>query len=276
MANPKEAKRILDALPAQELKALEELSQWHESVSSAQGFKPADRLQLLAQVDDAAQPRVRKLAREYFAAKRPSRYQENLMWTQLHEYWRQAGQAWARTLDAQLQAGKGGDPKTLPLGATLRCSRSSQVAARTLWPIDPTVGGVVNKTYAVAEERNAAGTRVSLGRAARPRRSSNSCGLRFQHQLAGRPPAACRSSSSADRRARAASACRRKRPRSHLWTDLPRWRRSARSRRADSPLAALFWTGWRWQCSGHIQKTRRATLPTALNLRPYEVEWCSA
>jgi hypothetical protein len=30
MANPKEARRILDALPAQELKALEELSQWHE------------------------------------------------------------------------------------------------------------------------------------------------------------------------------------------------------------------------------------------------------
>ena len=121
MADPKEARRILEALPAQELKALEELAAWHESVSSAPGFKPADRMQLLAQVDDAAQPRLRKLARDYFAAKRPSRYQENLMWTQLHEYWRQAGQAWARALDAVLQAGKGAESRALP-----------QLAVRTL------------------------------------------------------------------------------------------------------------------------------------------------
>ncbi len=166
MADPKEARRILDALPAQELKALEELAQWHESVSSAQGFKPADRMQLLAQVDDAAQPRVRKLARDYFAAKRPSRYQENLMWTQLHEYWRQAGQAWARALDALLQGGKGADPKALPLAAvrTLRA-----LAQQIKWqhmrygPIDTAVWGVVNKTYAVAEERGAAEAKVSLG-----------------------------------------------------------------------------------------------------------------
>ena len=168
MAQPKEAKRILDALPAQELKALEELATWHESVSSAQGFKPADRMQLLAQIDDAAQPRVRKLARDYFAAKRPSRYQENLMWMQLHEYWRQAGQAWARTLDALLQAGKGGDPRTLPAIA-VRTLRS--LAQQIKWqhmrygPIDSAVWGVVNKTYAVAEERGAAETKVALGTA---------------------------------------------------------------------------------------------------------------
>ena len=32
MKNPKEAKRILDALPAEDVKALEELSHWLESV----------------------------------------------------------------------------------------------------------------------------------------------------------------------------------------------------------------------------------------------------
>ena len=166
MADPKEARRILEALPAQELKALEELATWHESVSSAPGFKPADRMQLLAQVDDAAQPRLRKLARDYFAAKRPSRYQENLMWSQLHEYWRQAGQAWARALDAALQAGKGADPKALPQLA-VRAMRA--LAQQIKWqhmrygPIDAAVWGVLNKTYAVAEERGAAETRVSLG-----------------------------------------------------------------------------------------------------------------
>ena len=86
MANPKEARRILDTLPAQEAKALDELAHWHESVSTAAGFKPGDRLQLTGALDDAAQPRLRKLARDYFAATRPSRYQENLLWTQVHEY----------------------------------------------------------------------------------------------------------------------------------------------------------------------------------------------
>src|SRR5262245_45828717 len=86
MADPKEARRILAALPAQELKALEELWQWQESVSVA-SFRPAERLGLALAIDEAAQPRLRKLARDYFAPTRPPRYQENLIWTQAHEYW---------------------------------------------------------------------------------------------------------------------------------------------------------------------------------------------
>src|SRR5262245_22076609 len=89
MADPKEARRILDALPAQEGKAVDELAQWHESVSTAAGFKPGERLQLIGGLDDAAQPRLRKLSAAYFASPRPSRYQENLLWTQVHGYWRQ-------------------------------------------------------------------------------------------------------------------------------------------------------------------------------------------
>lgn len=163
MADPKEAKRILAALPAPDVKALEELSQWMESVSSAEGFKPADRLQLLASIDEAAQVRARKLGRDYFAATRPSRYLENLMWTQLHEYWRQAGQAWARTLDAAL-AGKG-DAKALPLLA----SRALRALGQQIkWqhmrygPIDPAVWGVLNKVYLVAEARGVADAKVPL------------------------------------------------------------------------------------------------------------------
>ena len=73
MRNPKEARRILDALPADELKALEELAHWHESVSAAEGFNLPERAGLLLAIDEAAQPRVRKLTREYCGAVRPSR-----------------------------------------------------------------------------------------------------------------------------------------------------------------------------------------------------------
>jgi len=159
MANPKEARRILEQLPAQELKALDELAHWHESVSLAEGFKPAERLQLLAAIDEAAQPRARKVARDYFAAARPSRYQENLMWTQLHEYWRQAGYAWARAVDALLQAGKGGDARALPAAAVHALHALGQ---QIKWqhmrygPIDNAVWGIINKVYAVAEARGIA------------------------------------------------------------------------------------------------------------------------
>src|SRR5262249_4643524 len=124
MRNPKEAKRILDALPPDDVKALDELSHWLESVSMVEGFKPVERAALLVSVDDAAQPRQRTRSRHYTAAAGPSRYLENRLWTQLHEYWRQAALAFGRMLDAAAQAPKSVEPKTLTLVAT-RAMRSA-------------------------------------------------------------------------------------------------------------------------------------------------------
>lgn len=166
MADPKEARRILDALPAQEQKALEELAHWHESVSTAPGFKPGDRLQLAGAIDEAAQPRLRKLAREYFAATRPSRYQENLLWTQMHGYWRQAGLAYARSVDASLQAS---DARALSVAA-VRALRA--LAQQIKWqhlhygPIDPGVWAVINNVFSAADARGIADARGEFLKAA--------------------------------------------------------------------------------------------------------------
>ena len=92
LASAKELKRVLEALPDNDLfKALDELMHWVESVAAAEDFKPEARIQLLFALDEAAQPRVRKLARDYFAAGRPSRYMENRIWTAIQGYWKQAG-----------------------------------------------------------------------------------------------------------------------------------------------------------------------------------------
>jgi len=156
MTNPKEARRILDALPPDEIKALEELAHWLESVSAVDGFKPAERAALLISVDDAAQARQRKVSRDYSAAVRPSRYAENRMWTQMHEYWKQAGLALGRMLDMAAQAPKSLEPKTLAVIAT----RALRAAAQQLkWqhmrygPVDPAVWGMLNKVYAFCEAR---------------------------------------------------------------------------------------------------------------------------
>src|SRR5258708_7643170 len=159
MATPKEAKRLLEALPPQDLKALEELANWLESVSLTEGFRPAARLSLGTAIDDAAQPRARKVARDYFGAQRPSKYQEGLMWKQLHEYWRHAGLAWARVIDT-LQA----DAKALPL-PLVRAVRS--LGQQIKWqhmrygPIDSAAWGVMNRIYALAEARGLADAKLA-------------------------------------------------------------------------------------------------------------------
>src|SRR5258706_13203812 len=110
LADPKEAKRLLEALPDNDpVKAGDELMHWIESGAAAEAFKPETRIQLLLMLDDAAQPRVRKLSKDYFATSRLSRFLENRLWTALHGYWKQAGYGYARAVDQFVQGHKGAD-----------------------------------------------------------------------------------------------------------------------------------------------------------------------
>lgn len=165
-ADPKEARRLIDALPGNDpVKALEELMHWMESVASTEGFKPEARIQLLLQLDDAAQARVRKLSADYFGAGRPSRFQENRMWTAQHGYWKQAGYAFARAVDLFVQNAKGVEAAKaqlpLLLARALRC-----FAQHIKWmhmrygPVDLASWGVFNSVYAYAEARQLAQAKV--------------------------------------------------------------------------------------------------------------------
>ena len=154
LADPKEAKRLLEALPGDDAKAVEELMHWIESVVAAEGFKPEARIQLLLMLDDAAQPRLRKLSKDYFGASRPSRFQENRLWTALHGYWKQAAYAYARAVDLFVQGAKGADAAKaqlpLLLARTLRC-----FAQQIKWmhmrygPIDLASWGVFTSSFQV-------------------------------------------------------------------------------------------------------------------------------
>jgi hypothetical protein len=168
MADAKDARRMLEELPAQDAaKALDELAHWHESLSLAEGFGPAQRIELLLLVDDAAQPRVRKLTRDYLAQAPGSRFQENRLWTALHEYWRQAGLAFARGVDLFVQGAKGAESARGSLPLLL--ARALRAAAQQIkWmhmrygPYDYAVWGVLNRVYAFAEARRLAQASVTL------------------------------------------------------------------------------------------------------------------
>ena len=162
MADRKDATRILGELPAQDLKALDELAHWYESLGAAEGFKAEERAQRLAMLEEAAQPRLRKLSRDYLAAARSakgSRAQENLLWTRLHEYWRQAGQAYARALDKNLQPG-------VVLGALHSLGQQLKWQQLRYGPIDLAVWGLMNRIFALAEARGMAEAKVVYLRAA--------------------------------------------------------------------------------------------------------------
>ena len=163
MADRKDATRLLGELPAQDLKALEELSHWYESLSSAEGFKPEERAQRFAMVDEAAQPRLRKVAKEYLASVRSakgSRAQENLVWTRVHEYWRLTGQALAKAIDA-------GKPQpAVVLGALRAFSQQLKWQQLRYGPIDPALWGQMNQLYLVAETRGIAEAKTEYLKAA--------------------------------------------------------------------------------------------------------------
>jgi len=164
MADPKEARRVLDALPAQDhCKALEELAEWHESVSQSEGFRPEQRIERLLWIDDTAQGRVSRLTRDYLAQARPPRFQENRMWLAAHGYWREAGLAFARAVDLFVQGARGAESARAALPQLLvRCLRA--LAQQIKWmhlrygPYDTAVWATFNKVYAYAEARKLAQT----------------------------------------------------------------------------------------------------------------------
>jgi hypothetical protein len=226
MADRKEARRILDELPAQDLKAAEELAQWHESVSTAKGFKAEERAQRLAMIDEAAQPRLRKLAREYLRAT-SSKAQQSLLWTRIHEYWRQAGQAHARCVGA----------KVLP-GAVICTLRA--LAQQLKWqqlrygPVDPALWGLVNAIFALAESRGIAEAKQEFLKAALFSASSPESLLPPQAELAERLIAEL---------APAFAAAKAPHPELPYRTDLGQAMAPARSKKPPQPSPGLRYLG---------------------------------
>lgn len=87
LADPKEAKRVFDALPGREpAGALDEATALLESLTAVEDFKPEQRLALILQLDEAAIVPARRLGREYVSA-RLTKLQERALWTTNRDYW---------------------------------------------------------------------------------------------------------------------------------------------------------------------------------------------
>jgi hypothetical protein len=93
LAAAKESARVVDDLPRDPFKALEEISFWLDSVNTTTGFRLDRRLELAGELDLAARTHLRKLAQDYLQV-RQRKFHEHRLWSVLTRFWQLAGEAY--------------------------------------------------------------------------------------------------------------------------------------------------------------------------------------
>lgn len=138
LADIKSAQQVLAELPKNDaLNTVHELIGWIESiVELADDFRLDHELAVLRMFDEAAQPHLRKLLRDYFAVQPASKFQENRLWTMLSGYYMHSELAYLDVLTRYRNGGRGasGIKSDLPLvaarGITALSGRLKMAAAR--------------------------------------------------------------------------------------------------------------------------------------------------
>lgn len=109
LADIKSAQQILDEVPKNDsLNAVQEITGWIESiVELADEFRLDHELAVLRMFDEAAQPHVRKLMRDYFTVQPLSKFQENRLWTVLNAFYTHSELAHHDVLSRYRNGGRG-------------------------------------------------------------------------------------------------------------------------------------------------------------------------
>jgi len=168
LADVKSVQELLENLPKNDAhRSLMELTELIGSVMDNTEFKLDHQFAVLRMVDEAAQPFVRKLAREYFTPFEISKFQENRLWLMLGNYFRQLANAYYFAFNRFCNAEKGSNniKSNVPLLTTRAvyaiicqlkyiCSRYGQ--------IDNTIWANLSQLYKHAEQLQYLDTPVKL------------------------------------------------------------------------------------------------------------------
>ncbi len=133
LGDGKELKRVLAELPADNaFKALDEVYGWLESLQSADDFRVDHFFDVVRQLDEAAQPHLRRVARDYLTSPRLSKSDERRMWTMCYNYCGEVSSRYARAIERAQQnpkeRGSEALKSSLPLAATrLMAARAAQL-----------------------------------------------------------------------------------------------------------------------------------------------------
>ena len=99
MGDPKQARELVEDLPANEGKALEEITYWLETINRTPAFKLEQRFDNVSLLDSAAKARVRKLSVDYLSMPRQMKFQEHRLWSAIYGFWQQLGRAYLMCVD---------------------------------------------------------------------------------------------------------------------------------------------------------------------------------
>lgn len=160
LADLKTSQQLLDDIPKTDsLKALQELSEWIESLrEQANDFKLDHQWAVLRMFDQAAQSHVRKLLHDYFSLQTLSKFQENRLWTLLDNFYTQSELCHYDVFTRYREGAKGA--AAIKVDLTLLCARGiaanigrlkMTVARYTL--VDPSLWRHIAAYYSFAESQ---------------------------------------------------------------------------------------------------------------------------
>jgi hypothetical protein len=159
MADARQAREIVEALPAADpSRALADIAEWLESVTRTDGFRLERRFENVDLLDAAAKVPLRKLAQDYLSTPRLQKFQEQRLWSGIHGFWKELGEAYLRCVHEH-EAGKSGASalrKHLP-AVVARGMRA--LAMQLKWtllrygPVEPRIWSDLSRLYQLAEKK---------------------------------------------------------------------------------------------------------------------------
>jgi len=170
LADSKELKRILaEILVDRPVNAIEELTGWYQSLKHAENFRLDNYLDVIRQLDDAAQPHLLRLERDYLYFPQLSALEEQRLWTESYNYWGEVAALYGLCVQrANLDPkSKGTDrfKESLPLVmARVQAALGTQVRwlAYRYAPVGEDLWSKLGETYMAAEAASQAQKSVQL------------------------------------------------------------------------------------------------------------------
>ena len=159
LGDGKELKRVIAELPTENaFKALDEIYGWLESLQSADDFRVDQFFDVVRQLDEAAQPHLRRVSRDYLTSPRLSKSDERRMWTMCYNYCGEVSSRYARAIERAhhnpKDRGSEALKSSLPLAATrLMAARAIQLkwVKYRYGPIGEDLWRGLGQPYLVAE-----------------------------------------------------------------------------------------------------------------------------
>jgi len=167
LADSRELKKIVSELPKDNaFKALDEIAGWLESLQAADEL-PVDRLhEAVRQLEEAAQPSLRRLARDYLHSARLSKTEEKRLWSINYGFWTLLAGAYERCLADKAKADQ--LKSALPAICTRLIAALAAVLKWEQFHYGPSSGEVwrrLGSALLLAEEAGIATKPVSIGAA---------------------------------------------------------------------------------------------------------------